>query len=299
MINFTKISSLFLWASVKASPKPVKGNFLMSNITGVKSSSNELGILLKDFVGGNSTSLYASEERLKDELNTFFGPSRNPVPGNNDFHAALNSSTAAVGVARITKRQAPQPGLAEKLIACKSQLDQARQGNESSPGLKPSAAAVDVAHSTKRQAPQPGLAEKLIACKSQLDQAPKGNESSPGLKPSAAAVDVAHSTKRQAPQPGLAEKLKAVVDAARESQLNQAAQDNESSTGLKPSADSVHVKQSVKRQAPQPPVQANQEVDKAQLLSELEKTRQGAPPTASIKAFMVQLASVSPLRRKL
>ncbi|WP_168404084.1 hypothetical protein [Erwinia amylovora] len=136
MSNFSKISSLFLRASERASPRPVKmprpGNLLVSKFAGVENSSNradkpqninnEPGVFLKAFLAGYSTGLPTSEARLKDELNTFIGQSRDPVPGKNNFHAALNLSAASVRVRQSVKRQAPQPPVQAKFAANKAQV---------------------------------------------------------------------------------------------------------------------------------------------------------------------------------
>ncbi|WP_168402790.1 hypothetical protein [Erwinia amylovora] len=219
MSNFSKISSLFLRASERASPRPVKmprpGNLLVSKFAGVENSSNradkpqninnEPGVFLKAFLAGYSTGLPTSEARLKDELNTFIGQSRDPVPGKNNFHAALNLSAASVRVARSTKRPAPQPGIVAQ--------------------------------------------------------------------------------------------FKAAVDAAPGSPLNDPLQERPLCSEVNPSAASVRVRQSVKRQAPQPPVQAKFAANKAQVLADFASTKNGAPPTILLKDFMRILASVSDSKR--
>ncbi|CCP04408.1 hypothetical protein BN439_3382 [Erwinia amylovora Ea644] len=270
MSNFSKISSLFLRASERASPRPVKmprpGNLLVSKFAGVENSSNradkpqninnEPGVFLKAFLAGYSTGLPTSEARLKDELNTFIGQSRDPVPGKNNFHAALNLSAASVRVARSTKRPAPQPGILAQFKA-----------------------AVDAA---------PG---------SPLDHAPQDNQSGREINLSAASVRVARSTKRPAPQPGIVAQFKAAVDAAPGSPLNDPLQERPLCSEVNPSAASVRVRQSVKRQAPQPPVQAKFAANKAQVLADFASTKNGAPPTILLKDFMRILASVSDSKR--
>ncbi len=219
MSNFSKISSLFLRASERASPRPVKmprpGNLLVSKFAGVENSSNradkpqninnEPGVSLKAFLAGDSTGLPISEAMLTDELNTFIGQSPDPVPGNNNSHAAFNFS--------------------------------------------------------------------------------------------AASVRIAHSTKRLAPQPGILAQSEAAVDAAPGSPLNDPLQERPLCSEVDPSAASVRVRQSVKRQAPQPPVQAKFAANKAQVLADFASTKNGAPPTILLKDFMRILASVSDSKR--